>query len=97
VGPSSKALIEDEWRTQSVANWEAKHRGLIFLHEDAKQLPWNDILAEKHRGAGGASTETLTFPAGLFGDEANSSEQSWSERAPNRARGILALLAWRNW
>ena len=48
-----------------VATWEAKCRGLISLHQDAKQLPWNAILAEKHRG--GRSTETLTFPADLFG------------------------------
>jgi hypothetical protein len=50
-----------------VANREAKPRGLISLHEDAEQLPWNDTLAEKHRGAGGGSTKTLTFPASLFG------------------------------
>jgi hypothetical protein len=46
-----------------VANREAKCRGLISLHEDAKQLPWNDILAEKHRGVGGRSTETLILLA----------------------------------
>ena len=50
-----------------VANREAKPHGLISLHTNAKQPPWNDILAEKHRGAGGGSTKTLTFPASLFG------------------------------
>jgi hypothetical protein len=38
-----------------------KSRGFIFLHDATRQLPWNDILAEKHRGEGGGSTETLTF------------------------------------
>jgi len=50
-----------------VANREAKPHGLISLHKNAKQLPWNDILAEKHRGAGGASTGTLTRPAVSWG------------------------------
>ena len=50
-----------------VANREAKPHGLISLHKNAKQLPWNYILAEKHRGPGGGSTATLSFRAGLFG------------------------------
>ena len=46
-----------------VANREAKPHGLISLHTNAKQPPWNDILAEKHRGAGGGSTKTLILLA----------------------------------
>ncbi len=52
-----------------MASREAKPHGLISLHVDAKQLPWNDILAEKQRGRGGGSTKSLVLlkRAGLSG------------------------------
>jgi hypothetical protein len=31
---------------------QANCRGFILLHDAARQLPWNDTLAEKHRGEG---------------------------------------------
>jgi hypothetical protein len=40
-----------------------KCRGFILLHYASRQPPWNDTLAEKHRGAGVASTETLILLA----------------------------------
>jgi hypothetical protein len=40
-----------------------KSIGFIVLHGNTGQLPWNDILAEKHRGEGGGSTETLILLA----------------------------------
>jgi hypothetical protein len=56
-----KGSYQGRMEDSVVANREAKPHGLIFLHEDAKQLPWKDILAEKHRGAGGHRTATLVL------------------------------------
>ena len=52
-GGGMKGSYRRRMENSVVANREAKSRGLISLHEDAEQLPWNEIVAEKHRGAGG--------------------------------------------
>jgi hypothetical protein len=74
---------------------------LIFLHEDAKQLPWNETLAEKHRGAGGCSTETLILlnRAGLSGDpigllQFDAPEKgSWGNKFDAHALAFLGIVA----